>query len=115
MYGGLETLPPVVSGVMYPRPTPRPPEARIPHLKFFSKVDRVEGTPVDIITEANRRHAIYLARTPLDPSDGDLTTVFVKFTAHYDGLLIACLPTTIRLLHPLYTSVDVSSVTCTWS
>jgi len=84
VYRGLETLPPVVPGVMYPRPTPCPPDAEIPHLEFFSKVDRVEGTPIDAITESNQPHAIYLARTPLGPSTDRSTTVLVKFTARYN-------------------------------
>ena len=80
-YKGLEALPLVVPSVMYPRLTPFSPKVKIPRLGFFSKVGRVDGTPIatDTMAEANRRHAIYLAKAQLNPSTTESTTVFVIY------------------------------------
>jgi len=86
MYSGLERLPKMLFGVMYPSPTADPPESTIPQLKFFCKLDRVDGTPLSEVNEDNARHGIYLARMPSVASTGDTSTkiVLVKFTAKYN-------------------------------
>ena len=86
LYSGLERLPRMLFGVMYPSPTADPPGSAIPQLEFFCKLDRVDGTPLSEVDEDNARHGIYLARMPsIDPT-GDASTkiVFVKFTAKYN-------------------------------
>ena len=62
LYSGLERLPKILPGVIYPSPTADPPGSAIPQLEFFSKLDRVDGTPLSEINEDNARHGIYLAR-----------------------------------------------------
>jgi len=86
LYSGLERLPKMLPGVMYPSPTADPPESTIPQLEFFSKLDRVDGTPLPEVDEDNARHGIYLARMPTVASTGDASTkiVLVKFTAKYN-------------------------------
>jgi len=88
-YSNLGTLPNVVPSVMYPSPTADPPASTaemIPQLEFFSKLDRVNGTPLAEVDEDNKRHGIYLARMPNDASAGDTSAkvVLVKFTAKYN-------------------------------
>jgi len=87
LYSGLEKLPKMLPGVMYPSPTADPPESTIPHLEFFSKLHRVDGTPLPEVNEDNTRHGIYLARMPNLASICDTPTatiVLVKFTAKYN-------------------------------
>ena len=86
MYSGLERLPKMLFGVMYPSPTADPPESKIPQLKFFCKLDRVDGTPLSEVDEDNARHGIYLARIQSVASKGDASTKIglVKFTAKYN-------------------------------
>ena len=86
LYSGLQRRPRMLPGVMYPSPTADPPESAIPQLEFFSKLDRVDGTPLAEVDEDNMRHGIYLARMPGVASTGDTSTkiVLVKFTAKYN-------------------------------
>ena len=77
-YKGLEKLP-NHPRVMYPNPTPDPPEAEIPQLDFSYKLSRADGTPLDIIEPDEERHALYLAEMP-----GIERDVLVKFTAKYN-------------------------------
>ena len=64
--------------VMYPNPTADPPDAEIPQLRFFAKVDRMKGTALDTIDQGyNESHGIYLA-------EEDSRIVLVKFTPTYN-------------------------------
>lgn len=90
LYGNLkrsaERVPP--AKVLWPNPTADPPESTegVEGLHFYSKVDRVLGTPINQtpIDEENRRHAMYLARTH---TEGRVSTtdVLVKFTVKYNA------------------------------
>jgi hypothetical protein len=82
-YRSLETLALVDPDVIFPRPTPDPLDAEFLDLKFFTKVDRVNGTPIDTVAipEDDRRHGIYLARAQIG---GAPTEVLVKFTPRYN-------------------------------
>ena len=67
-------------------PCPSAPVNATRGFEFFSKVDRLLGTPINrtIIDEENKRHAMYLAR--MKSEDGTSTTdVFVKFTTKYNA------------------------------
>jgi len=83
---GASTTP--LGKVLWPSPTVDPTESTegIPHLEFFSKVDRLRGTPINqtTIDEENKRHAIYLAR--MWTEDGASTVdVLVKFAVKYNA------------------------------
>ena len=82
MYSGLERLPKMLFGVMYPSPTADPPESKISQLKFFCKLDRVDGTPLSEVDEDNARHGIYLARIQSVASTGDTSTKIVFSQIH---------------------------------
>jgi serine/threonine protein kinase len=87
LYESIKDLPPVVPSILYPNPTADPPEAEIPPLDFFGKVDRVTGTRLETIDKDNEPHAIYLARMSLYPSTGEVSTkvvVLVKFALVYN-------------------------------
>ena len=83
---------PTPAKVLWPNPTPDPPtsaeaikELGELKLEFYSKVDRLRGMPINQadIDEANKMHAIYLAR--MKSKDGASTRdVLVKFTAKYN-------------------------------
>ena len=95
LYGNVENLSGTLSSVLYPNPTEDPPTStskKIPKLEFFSKLDRVMGTPIgdtQAVESGNERHAIYLAKM-LPPTEGALTgdvstkDVLVKFTPGYN-------------------------------
>lgn len=74
--------------IMWPDPTTDPSESAegAQELEFFAKVDRLLGTPINqtLIDEANKRHAIYLARMR---TEGDTSTmdVLVKFAVKYSA------------------------------
>ena len=74
--------------VMWPNPTvdPSEPVEGAEELEFFSKVDRLLGTPINQtpIDEANKRHGIYLARMRTGGSASTMD-VLVKFTAKYNA------------------------------
>jgi len=56
----------MVSRIIDPDPVPGPPQfaaVTVPRLEFL-KLNRVNGTPLAEVDEANRRHGIYLARMP---------------------------------------------------
>ena len=69
---------------LWPTPTSDPPQSAdtLPKLKFFAKVNRVDGTRLSHIDEDNERHGMYLARMQVD---GSTQEVFVKFAAKYHG------------------------------
>ena len=79
LYGKLESeeRPRVDPSVMYPNPTADPPDAEIPQLRFFGKVDRVVGIVIPTVDQDNENHGIYLATY-------DSRTVLVKFAAVYN-------------------------------
>ena len=77
-YEGLEKHP-NHPRIMYPNPTPDPPEAEIPQLEFSYKLSRVNGAPLSTIEPDDERHALYLAKMP-----GIERDVLVKFTAKYN-------------------------------
>ena len=72
-------------GAMWPGPTLDPPQSttKLPELEFFSKINRANGTALQIINEDNERHAMYLARMKIGTS-GDQDVVFVKFAVNYN-------------------------------
>ena len=72
-----ETHPRVDPSVMYPNPTADPPDAEVPQVRFFGKVDRAEGIMVSTIDQDNENHGIYLATY-------DSRTVLVKFAPRYN-------------------------------
>jgi len=74
--------------VLWPSPTVDPADSvqGIPELEFFSKVDRLLGTPINqtAIDEENKRHAIYLARMRTE-GGAPTTDVLVKFAVKYNA------------------------------
>jgi hypothetical protein len=90
LYAGFRTNtdPTPPAKVLWPNPTPDPPVfvKATQELEFFTKVDRLLGTPINqtVIDEENKRHAMYLAR--MKSEDGTSTTdVFVKFATKYNA------------------------------
>jgi len=83
---GASTTP--LGKVLWPSPTVDPAESTegTPDLEFFSKVDRLRGTPINrtTIDEENKRHAMYLARMR---TEGGTSTVdvLVKFAVKYNA------------------------------
>jgi len=74
--------------VLWPNPTVDPADSTegIPDLEFFSKVDRLRGTPINqtTIDEENKRHAIYLARM-CTKGGASAVDVLVKFAVKYNA------------------------------
>lgn len=85
-YGRPENLPAVLPSVMYPSHTRDPLESRVLQLKFFSKLDYIDGAPIASIDEEYERHAMYIVRMVVDIPTGDTSTtdVLAKFTAKYN-------------------------------
>ena len=112
------TQPTPPSKFLWPNPTPCPsaPVNATRGLEFFSKVDRLLGTPINrtIIDEENKRHAMYLAR--MKSEDGTSTTdVFVKFTTKYNADAHRLLASHNSPSPRPYTPAHASSTTYLWS
>ena len=76
------TVPAPEAKALWPNPTADPPNSTIefPKLEFLCKVDRANGTGLNVVDEDNERHGLYLARMPTDTSN---EVVLVKFSAKY--------------------------------
>ena len=83
LYEHLSTDPSSQTGALWPNPTLHPPQPteRLLKLEFLSKLDRADGTTLQIIDEDNERHSMYLARMQTETLDDK--EVFVKFAVNY--------------------------------